>query len=141
MAQLVGREELMGRVGRLTGHGLDAFDLRDTLEAERRHQSWLARHDALTGLLNRRGLTVRMEEAISRSRQQNRSLAVTFVSLNGFQALDELHGRPAVDCLLRAFASRLQGCLREGEAASRLNADDFVLVLETFQEDKLSARL
>ena len=68
--------ELMERIGRLAGHGLNALDLRHTLEKERKHQSWLARHDGLTDVLNRRGLTMRVEEAITRSRWQHRSLAV-----------------------------------------------------------------
>ena len=37
--------KLMERIGRLAGHGLDALDLRRTLEKERKYQSWLARHD------------------------------------------------------------------------------------------------
>ena len=47
--------ELLERIGRLVGHGLDSLDLRQILEEERQHQSWLARHDALTDILNRRG--------------------------------------------------------------------------------------
>ena len=120
----------MERIGRLAGHGLDALDLRQTLEEERKHQSWLARHEALTDLLNRRGLTERVEEAIARSRQDHRSMAVAFMSLNGFQSLNELHGRPVCDRLLRIVADRLQACLKSGDAAGRLDGDDFVLVLE-----------
>ena len=133
--------ELMERIGRLAGHGLDALDLRRTLEEERKYQSWLARHDALTDLLNRRGLTERVEEAIARSRQQHRSMAVAFMSLNGFQSLNELHGRPACDRLLRAFADRLQACLKPDDAAGRLDGDDFVLVLEALDEHELDATL
>jgi diguanylate cyclase (GGDEF)-like protein len=126
--------ELMERIGRLAGHGLDGLDLRQTLEKERTYQAWLARRDALTDLLNRRGLTERVEEAIARSRQQNRPMAVAFMSLNGFQALNELHGRPICDRLLRTVADRVRAGLKEGDAAARLDGDDFVLVLEALEE-------
>ena len=133
--------KLMERIGRLAGHGLDALDLRQTLEDERTVQAWLARHDALTELLNRRGLTERVEEAIVRSRQHHRSMAVAFMSLNGFQSLNELHGRPVCDRLLRIVADRLQACLKPGDAAGRLDGDDFVLVLEALGEDELNVTL
>lgn len=132
---------LMERIGRLAGHGLDALDLRQTLEEERKHQSWLARHEALTDLLNRRGLTERVEEAIARSRQDHRSMAVVFMSLNGFQSLNELHGRPVCDRLLRTVADRLQAHLKSGDSAGRLDGDDFVLVLEAIEESDLGATL
>ncbi|MFZ0519042.1 MAG: EAL domain-containing protein [Acidobacteriaceae bacterium] len=133
--------ELMERIGRLAGHGLDALDLRHTLEKERKHQSWLARHDGLTDVLNRRGLTMRVEEAITRSRWQHRSLAVACMSLNGFQSLNELHGRPVGDRLLCMVAERLRACLKPGDAVGRLDADDFVLVLEGLEEKALNSTL
>ncbi|MGC1871893.1 MAG: EAL domain-containing protein [Acidobacteriaceae bacterium] len=133
--------ELMERIGRLAGHGLDALDLRRTLEEERKVQSWLARHDALTDLLNRRGLMERVEEAIARSRQDHGSMAVAFMSLNGFQSLNELHGRPVCDRLLCMIAQRLRACLKRSDSAGRLDGDDFVLVLEALEQDELTATL
>ncbi len=74
---------------------------------------------------------------MARSRQQNRSLAVAFVSLNGFQSMIELHGRVVSDRLLRTVAHRLQACLRPGDAAARLEGDEFVLVLEAVERHEL----
>jgi diguanylate cyclase (GGDEF)-like protein/PAS domain S-box-containing protein len=133
--------KLMERIGRLAGHGLDALDLRHTLEEERKYQSWLARHDALTDLLNRRGLTERIEEAIARSDRQNQSMAVALIGLNGFRVLNELHGHPVCDLLLRTVADRLRTCLRSGDVAGRLGGDEFVLILENADEERLAALL
>jgi diguanylate cyclase (GGDEF)-like protein/PAS domain S-box-containing protein len=130
--------ELIERIGRLAGHGLDALDLRHTLEDERKHQSWLARHDPLTDLLNRRGLTERVEEAIARAQLGVSSMAVALADLNGFRTLNELHGHPACDLVLRTVADRLQTSLRPGDAAGRLGGDEFVLVLEDVDEEKLA---
>ncbi len=133
--------KLMERIGRLAGHGLDALDLRHTLEGERKYQSWLARHDPLTDLLNRRGLTERIEEAIARSDRQNQSMAVALIGLNGFRVLNELHGHPACDLLLRTVADRLRTSLRSGDVAGRLGGDEFVLILENVDEERLAALL
>ena len=133
--------ELIERIGRLIGHGLDALDLRHTLEEERKYQSWLARHDPVTDLLNRRGLTERVEEAIARARLRGGSMAVALVDLNEFRVLSELHGHPAYDRMLRAVADRLQASLRPGDAAGRLGGDEFVLVLEDVDEEKIAVML
>jgi diguanylate cyclase (GGDEF)-like protein/PAS domain S-box-containing protein len=130
--------ELIERIGRLAGHGLDAIDLRQTLDEERKYQSWLARHDPLTDLLNRRGLTERVEEAIARAQLGGSSVAVALVDLNGFRVLNEVHGHPACDLMLRTVADRLQTSLRPGDAAGRLGGDEFVLVLEGVDEEKLA---
>ena len=134
-------QKLMERIGLLAGHGLDALDLRHTLEEERKYQSQLARHDALTDLLNRRGLMECVEEAIARSDRQNQSMAVTLIDLNGFRMLNELHGHPACDLLLCTFADRLRTSLRPGDVAGRLGGDEFVLVLEDVDEERLAALL
>jgi len=133
--------KLTERIGRLAGHGLDALDLRQTLEAERKYQSWLARHDALTDLLNRHGLTERIEEAIARSDRQHQSMAVALIGLNGFRVLNELYGHPICDLLLRTVADRLRTSLSPGDVAGRSGGDEFVLILEDIDEERLAVLL
>jgi diguanylate cyclase (GGDEF)-like protein len=134
--------ELLERIGRLVGHGLDAIDLRQILEQERQHQAWLARHDTLTDTLNRRGVVERLEEGISRTRRHKKLLAVAVMDLEGFKAINELHGHPAGDLLLRTLADRLQLTLRQTDAVGRLGSDEFVLILEDLEhEDDLTMML
>lgn len=127
--------ELLERIGRLIGHGLDAIDLRQILEEERQHQAWLARHDALTDILNRRGIIERLEEAISRTRRHKKLLAVAVMDIDGFKTFNELHGHPAGDVLLRAVAERLQTTLRQTDAVGRVGGDEFVLILEDLEHE------
>ncbi len=127
--------KLLERIGRLIGHGLDSLDLRQILDEERQHQSWLARHDALTDILNRRGIVERLEEATSRARRHKRSLAIAIMDLDGFKAVNDLHGHPAGDLLLRTIADRLQATLRQTDAVGRLSGDQFVLILEDLDHD------
>ncbi len=133
--------ELLERIGRLVGHGLDALDLREILEEERQHQSWLARHDALTDILNRRGVLERLEEAISRTRRHKKMLAVAVMDLDGFKAVNDLHGHPAGDLLLRTVADRLQSTLRQTDAVGRLGSDEFVLILEDLDDENAMAAM
>lgn len=126
--------ELLERIARLAGHGLDALDLRQILEQERLHQSWLARHDALTDILNRRGIIERMEEALSRARRHKTSLAIAVMDLDGFKIVNDLHGHSTGDLLLRTIADRLQSTLRQTDAMGRLGSDEFVLILEDIED-------
>ncbi len=134
-ANILGPEvlELIERIGRLVGHGLDALDLRQILEEERQHQSWLARHDALTDILNRRGIIERLEEATARARRHGKLLAVAVLDLDGFKTVNEAHGHRTGDLLLRTVADRLQAKLRQSDAVGRLGSDEFVLVLEDLE--------
>lgn len=128
--------ELLERIGRLIGHGLDSLDLRQILEQERQHQSWLARHDALTDILNRRGMLERLEEASSRARRQKKTMAVAVMDLDGFKTVNDLYGHPTGDLLLRTVAERLQAELRQSDAVGRLGSDEFVLVFEELDREE-----
>lgn len=134
--------ELLERIGRLMGHGLDSLDLRAILEDERQHQAWLARHDALTDILNRRGLMERLDDAVARAKRHKRMLAVAVMDLDSFKVVNDLHGHPAGDLLLRTIAERLQTTLRQTDAVGRLGGDEFVLILEDMEhEDDLGTTL
>lgn len=127
--------ELLERIGRLLGHGIDLLDLRAILEDERQHQAWLARHDALTDILNRRGLTERLDDALARARRHKRMLAVAVMDLDSFKVVNDLHGHPVGDLLLRTVAERLQTTLRQTDAVGRLGGDEFVLILEDLEQE------
>ncbi|HET9086803.1 MAG TPA: EAL domain-containing protein [Acidobacteriaceae bacterium] len=127
--------ELLERIGKLLGHGIDLLDLRAILEDERQHQAWLARHDALTDILNRRGLTERLDDALARARRHKRMLAVAVMDLDSFKVVNDLHGHPVGDLLLRTVAERLQTTLRQTDAVGRLGGDEFVLILEDLEQE------
>jgi diguanylate cyclase (GGDEF)-like protein len=89
----------------------------------------LATHDALTGLPNRVTLSQRIELAIAEARQMDTEIAVLYIDLDGFKAINDSLGHSFGDELLRAVGGRLSAGLRRGTLA-RVGGDEFVAVVE-----------
>ena len=89
-----------------------------------------AHYDALTALPNRVLLLDRLHQAMVRARRRDTQLAVVFLDLDGFKAVNDGYGHDAGDRLLRVVAERMRACLREGDTFARLGGDEFVAVLE-----------
>ncbi|MEB3199527.1 MAG: PAS domain S-box protein [Synechococcaceae cyanobacterium] len=103
-------------------------DIRELKEQQRQLQH-LALHDPLTGLPNRVLLQDRIEQAVHRIRREGGQLLVALLDLDGFKAVNDIHGHQAGDHLLKVLAERLRLELREGDTLARLGGDEFVLVL------------
>lgn len=118
--------------------------LRDITD-EKRYQEELehqANHDGVTGLPNRNLLRDRLQHAIAYAGQANGSLAVAFLDIDQFKAINETLGHDAGDQLLRAIAERLNNGAREVDTVARLGGDEFVIVMPDFGHSvDLSIRL
>lgn len=90
----------------------------------------LAQVDSLTGLLNRSGVMNRLGRALERSHDQNSSLALMYMDLDGFKQVNDQHGHGVGDWVLQTVAKRLQGTARGSDALGRLGGDEFVLIME-----------
>lgn len=88
-----------------------------------------AQQDPLTGLPNRLVLHDRLSDAVTLARRHHRALAVLFLDVDGFKSVNDTHGHPAGDRLLKAIAVRLSSTLRESDTVSRCGGDEFVIVL------------
>ena len=89
----------------------------------------LARHDGLTGLPNRALLEDRYAQAIAQHLRRNRMLAVAFLDLDGFKAINDTYGHEAGDTLLVALSKRMMDALRHGDTLARLGGDEFVAII------------
>lgn len=99
---------------------------RDEAEVTLRHR---ARHDQLTGLLNRSGLTEELAAAVDDAASGGRALTAVLLDLDRFKEVNDTLGHAVGDELLRAVAGRLTHELRDGAVMARLGGDEFVVLL------------
>jgi diguanylate cyclase (GGDEF)-like protein/PAS domain S-box-containing protein len=97
--------------------------------------SFLAYHDALTGLENRLGLRSKLEEMLDNSLETGQSLAVVLIDLDRFKYVNDTLGHDVGDELLVEIARRLKSMLRDDDIVARLGGDEFVLVLGRLPEE------
>jgi diguanylate cyclase (GGDEF)-like protein len=106
-----------------------------SLQDQLRHQAF---HDALTGLPNRALFKDRLEHARSRARGRLPRLAVVFLDLDDFKAVNDTLGHGAGDELLIEVADRIRLALRDGDTAARMGGDEFAILLEEATGDVAS---
>lgn len=94
----------------------------------------MAHHDALTGLANRHLLTTQMQLLLAQAARAQQRLAVLFIDLDGFKAVNDQLGHAAGDALLVEIAEMLTGTTRQADLAARVGGDEFVVVLTTVQD-------
>ncbi len=115
----------------LPQYGVRVGVARDVSELRRVEQALEHRayHDALTGLPNRRRLRDLLEAALAHGETRGGSVALLYIDLDGFKAINDAHGHPAGDRALVEAARRLQAGLRDGDTVARVGGDEFVALL------------
>lgn len=88
----------------------------------------LAKYDALTGLANRLLLRERFQASMAEATRKGYMLAVHFLDLDGFKAVNDRYGHPTGDALLEQVAHRLESIMRAGDTVARLGGDEFVML-------------
>jgi diguanylate cyclase (GGDEF)-like protein len=105
-----------------------AYILMGRVERARRRSEDVSRTDALTGLLNRRGLFEAGERLLGVKRN-GRALVVMFADLDDFKAVNDAHGHAVGDRVLREIADLVKASVRPADLVARYGGDEFVLLL------------
>lgn len=113
-------------------------DLGAEVEARRRAEAEshrLARHDPLTGLPNRRFFGERLDEILRHGAAENERTAVLMLDLDGFKAINDIHGHGAGDGALVEFTARVDAVLCAGAFMARVGGDEFAIVMTKIEPD------
>jgi diguanylate cyclase (GGDEF)-like protein len=98
----------------------------------------IAHYDVLTNLPNRDLLTNRLSYAMAQCQRHNRSLAVAFLDLDNFKAVNDTHGHNVGDDLLIAVSQRMKAALRRGDMLARIGGDEFIVVMVDLEKFECS---
>ncbi len=98
-----------------------------TLEAK--DNAYLANHDSLTDLSNRRHVTELLERSLQIAKEKDKVLALLFLDLNGFKQVNDKYGHAVGDAVLVIVARRLELAIRDGDHLARLGGDEYLVSL------------
>jgi diguanylate cyclase (GGDEF)-like protein len=110
------------------GLSITASDITDRKHAELNLTEG-AQHDPLTGLPNRRLLEDRIEQAMIRADRYRNKAGVFLINLDGFERINETHGRRFGDQVILSVATRLRATIRSTDTIIRLGGDEFIVVM------------
>lgn len=112
---------------------------REEVIAEQREMQsrlrYLADHDPLSGLCNRRRFAERVDEQLSYARRYKHSGALLFIDLDSFKFINDSFGHPTGDRVISRVAAAIAGSLRATDTAARLGGDEFAVLLPEVDED------
>lgn len=98
-------------------------------KAAREELSYLATHDVLTHLINRRDLYDRIDEVMSHTRRSGTNLGALFIDVDNLKVINDTHGHAIGDQALVGLANRLTSAGRSDDIVSRIGGDEFVILL------------
>ncbi|WP_042880574.1 diguanylate cyclase domain-containing protein [Cupriavidus necator] len=101
----------------------------------------MSRTDHLTQLMNRSAFEGQLQAAMTRSREHGSLMALLYLDMDRFKAVNDIHGHAAGDLLLQAFAQRVRACVREADTVARLGGDEFAVVLEGIGQPAVARRV
>ena len=105
------------------------------LEDQIQKSDYLAYHDELTGLPNRRLLEDRLEQALTRAARTGKKVAVLLLDLDRFKEVNDTHGHRIGDLTLQQVVTRLAGRLRVSDTLARSGGDEFTIISDVADAD------
>lgn len=115
-------------------------DITERKKAEEQIQ-YLATHDVLTDLPGLRLAYDRLSSALNMARRYKKEVALMFVDLDGFKAVNDTLGHDAGDYVLRQVAQRMLSCVRETDTVARIGGDEFLIIATEINAPENAAQI
>jgi diguanylate cyclase (GGDEF)-like protein/PAS domain S-box-containing protein len=122
-------------------HFIGVFSDISQMKAHEAELDKIAHYDILTGLPNRRLLSDRLSQALIRAQRDQSLLAVCFLDLDGFKAINDQYGHHVGDQLLIGVSAHLRAVLRSNDSLARLGGDEFVILLSDIKNSMESVQI
>jgi len=119
----------------------ELFRSNSELRLKEDHLRYLAYHDPLTGLPNRKFFAEQLHESLLWTQNNNLLLGLLFIDLDGFKGVNDTLGHDIGDRLLVIVAQRLTNCLRGSDTVSRLGGDEFTVILRAIPDAQAAAKV
>ncbi|MEA5600767.1 CHASE2 domain-containing protein [Nostoc sp. UHCC 0252] len=119
----------------------ELFRSNNELKLKEDHLRYLAYHDPLTGLSNRKFFAEQLYESLHWAQHNNLLLGLLFIDLDGFKQVNDTLGHETGDRLLMTIAGRLSNSLRASDTVSRLGGDEFTIILRAIPNVKIAAKI
>ncbi|WP_066377033.1 CHASE2 domain-containing protein [Anabaena sp. CA = ATCC 33047] len=119
----------------------DLFRSNKELKLKEDRLRYLAYHDALTGLPNRKFFAEQLQESINWAHNHNLLLGLLFIDLDGFKQVNDTLGHEIGDRLLVIIGQRLNNCLRTSDTVARLGGDEFTVILNQIPNTQVAAKV
>jgi diguanylate cyclase (GGDEF)-like protein/PAS domain S-box-containing protein len=131
--------EMLETIGRQIGEFIERKRAEAALKDSERLLSWEAKHDALTGLVNRREFERYLEKALLAAKETKKQHYLCYIDLDRFKIVNDTCGHAAGDELLRQITTVLRSQVRASDILARLGGDEFALLLENCPLDRAMA--
>ncbi|MBN3881157.1 MULTISPECIES: CHASE2 domain-containing protein [unclassified Nostoc] len=119
----------------------ELFRSNNELKLKEDHLRYLAYHDPLTGLSNRKFFAEQLYESLHWAQHNNLLLGLLFIDLDGFKQVNDTLGHETGDRLLMTIAERLSNSLRASDTVSRLGGDEFTVILRAIPNVQIAAKV
>ncbi|AFZ23669.1 PAS domain S-box/diguanylate cyclase (GGDEF) domain-containing protein [Cylindrospermum stagnale PCC 7417] len=118
---------------------VELFRSNNELKLKEDNLRYIAYHDPLTGLSNRQFFAEQLDESLNWAQNNNLSLGLLFIDLDGFKQVNDTLGHSRGDRLLVTIARRLSNSLRASDLVSRLGGDEFTVIIRAIPNEQAAA--